>query len=477
MNETKKSKKKKKRKINKIITVLLLVTILIFFGLIFYVNIIPIFYTIIALFIFLAITFGLLFLNFSKKKGFRIIGYFFSILIITIFIFIQIYLFNTLGFLFNATDGDYSLKTYNVLVLKDSNYDDIKDLNKEEIGISETSIDDSFEKAKEKLTKKIKPDYEEYEDTQTLVEGISREEVDGIILESSEIELLKEQDYTKYESLKVIYQIEIKNDIKTLKEAVNINKEPFNVYISGIDTFGKINSSSRSDVNMVLTINPETEKILITWIPRDYYVSINNTKYKDKLTHAGIYGIDSSIYAVERLLDIEINYYVKVNFTSVIEVVDLLEGITVYNDETFTSIDNITFKKGNIILDGEKALSFVRERKNVTGGDLGRGKNQIKVLEALMNKAMSPNIIKKYNSLLKSLDGAFVTNMNHTTMLGFIRKEVQSPRAWKIESTTLLGTNGLEYTYTYKKNQLYVMLPDEDSIKEAKNKIDNMFEE
>jgi len=475
MNETRKVKKKK-RKINRILTIILLLTIIIFFGLIFYINLIPILYTIIALIVSAALVFGITILNFKKKKGLRSIGYFLSILVISITIFIEVYLFNTVGFLFNITDGDYAIKNYNVVVLNDSNYQDLKKLKNKNVGISETSKSKELDDAKDKINKKVKVNYKEYEDLDLLVDSLIEKEVESIILEDSEIELIKEQNSDYVELFKIVYEVEIKNNIEDLKSAININKEAFNIYISGIDTFGSINSSSRSDVNMVVTVNPKTEKILITWIPRDYYVKINNSKYNDKLTHAGIYGIDSSIYAIENLLDIEINYYVKVNFTSVIEVVDLLGGITVYNDESFTSQDGYYYKKGNITLDGEKALSFVRERKQVSGGDLGRGKNQIKVLEALIEKAMSPNIITKYNSLLKSLDGAFVTNMSQNTMFGFIRKELSNRRNWKMESNTLVGIDSYEYTYSYRNNSLYVMKPNEESLKEGKEKIKFIME-
>lgn len=475
MNENK-LKKRKKRKINRIISILLLVVVLIFFSMIFYINIIPIIYTIIALIIMLALCFGLIILNFRKKKILRIIGYFFSIILIAIMLFGVFYLYNTLGFLFNVTKGDYAIKTYNILVSKESNYKKIKDLDDEEIGINESSIIDSLKEVEDNLQNKIDYEFEKYEDVNSLIEALYNDEVDAIILENSEIELLKEHNQSLYEKIESIYKIEIKNDIKDLKAAVNINKEPFNIYLSGIDTFGKINSSSRSDVNMILTVNPKSEKILITWIPRDYYVSINSSKYKDKLTHAGIYGIDSSIYGVEKLLNIDINYYVKVNFTSLIDIVDLFNGITINNEKAFYSTGGVYFKEGNINLNGEKTLTFVRERKNIAEGDVGRGKNQIKVIKALMNKAMSPSIIKNYNNLLNSLDGAFVTNMNHATMLGFIRKEIQSPRDWKIESNILSGTDSYEYTYTYKNTELYVMKPNEDSVNDAQDKINVLLD-
>ena len=474
MEKVVKKYKRKKRKINKIITILLLVSILIFFGGLFYLNVLPMITNIIILLISLFITFILVLFNFSHKKGIRIIGYFFSVLIISILTFIAIYLYNTIGFLFNITDGDFALKNYNVVVLNDSEFKDIKNLKNKNIGINKN--DESIKDVKGKLTKKVKVKYEEYEDSNELVENLINKKIPAIILEDSELSIIEENNIEYFNKLKSIYKIEIKNSIKNLQDAVNINTEPFNVYVSGIDTYGKINAVSRSDVNMVLTVNPKTEKILITWIPRDYYVNINNNSMKDKLTHAGIYGVNSSIYALEHLLDIDINYYVKVNFTSVIKVVDALNGITVYNDETFTTNDNITFRKGEVNLDGERALSFVRDRKHVTGGDIGRGKNQIKVLEAIMNKARSKEIITSYNKLLNSLDGAFVTNVSQSSMTAFIKKEISSPRNWQIESYTLDGTGAYDYTYSYRQNKLYVMIPDKDMVKTAKEKINSVLE-
>lgn len=474
MQEVKK-RKRKKRRINKIITILLLLTILVLFGMIYYLNVINFVWTTLILLGVLVITFMLVLCNFSKMKGFRLIGYFFSLIVIGISLFIVVHLYNTIGFLFNVTDGNFALDNYNIIVLKDSNYNDIKNLNNKSIGYNDTMDNSVVKKIKNKIAKIVDLDYTVYDDVATLVNAINNNKVDSIILEDSELDLLKEDDLASYENLKILDSVEIKTDIKDLQEAVNINNEPFNIYISGIDTYGKINSSSRSDVNILVTVNPKDSKILITWIPRDYYVFINSGSYKDKLTHAGMYGIDSSIYAVEKLLNVDINYYVKVNFSSVIKIVDVLGGITVYNDETFTTNENITFKKGEVNLNGERALSFVRDRKHVTGGDLGRGKNQIKVLMALIEKAQSKDTISKYNDILKSLNGAFVTNMSKTTMLAFIRKELQSPRNWTMESITLTGTDSYEYTYTYKNTQLYVMLPDEEVINDTKNKIKSIL--
>ena len=473
-NITKKNKKKKK-KLPKILSITLLVSVIIFFLLLFYIHIINTFLTILLLLVFLALVFGISILNFKRVRIYRIIGYILSTILITIILLIGSYLFNTLGFLFNVTDGDYTIKNYNVIVLSDSKYTKLKELKKLEIGISQTQQSSEMTKAMQKLHKKLKNTTKEYDDVDALIKALNNEEIEVIILENSEIELLKDENPEFSNQYKIIYQLKIRNDIKDLKNAININKEPFNIYLSGIDTFGSINATSRSDVNIVLTVNPVTEQIHITWIPRDYYVKINNTEYYDKLTHAGIYGIESSIYAIENLLDIDINYYVKVNFTSVIELVDLLGGITIYNEEAFTSKDGFYYEVGNLTLDGIHALSYVRERDNVAGGDLGRGKNQVKVLTNLLNKIMSKDIIKNYHDILKATKNDFLTNMNEKTMFAFIRHEISHKRNWQIDSYNLTGTNSFEYTYSYKKHKLYVMLPDEAALKEIQNKLHNIL--
>ena len=299
MEKVVKRHKRKKRRVNKIITILLLLVILIFFSGLFYLNVIPLIWSILALLGTLFITFILVLFNFSRKKGFRIIGYFISILIIGILTFVAIYLYNTIGFLFNITDGDFALKNYNVVVLNDSNYTEIDDLKNKDVGINKN--DESIKDVKNKLNKKVKVKYKEYEDSNELVENLINENIPAIILEDSELAIIEENNGDYFNRLKSIYQIEIKNSIKDLQDAVNINTEPFNIYVSGIDTYGKINAVSRSDVNIMLSVNPKTEKILITWVPRDYYVNINSSSMKDKLTHAGIYGVNSSIYALEHL--------------------------------------------------------------------------------------------------------------------------------------------------------------------------------
>ena len=187
--------------------------------------------------------------------------------------------------------------------------------------------------------------------------------------------LNEETDF--YSLVRSIYTFKIKINVKDVSKDVDVLNDTFNIYLSGIDTYGEISSVSRSDVNIILTINPKTHQILLTSIPRDTYVQLSGTTgYKDKLTHAGIHGVEKSISTIEEFLGIEINYYFKVNFTSVIDIVNTLGVVNVYSEYTFTSKDGYNYTKGYNYMNGAQALSFVRERYAFSEGDIQRGKNQ-----------------------------------------------------------------------------------------------------
>ncbi len=228
---------------------------------------------------------------------------------------------------------------------------------------------------------------------------------------------------------------------------------------------------------MIVTVNPKTKQILLTSIPRDYYVQLHGkTGYKDKLTHAGLYGADMSVKTLEDLLNIEINYYIKVNFTSVINIVEALGGVEVYSDYTFTSIDGYNYTKGYNKVNGEQALSFARERKAFSEGDRQRVKDQQALLEAMFRKCTSPAIITKYNSLMNSINGSFVTNMSANRITSLIRMQLIGKYKWIITSNSLDGENSSNYTYSYSAQKLYVMEPIEDSVKYAKELIDSVID-
>lgn len=253
------------------------------------------------------------------------------------------------------------------------------------------------------------------------------------------------------------------------------NSKSFNVYISGIDTYGDISTVSRSDVNIVATINPATKRILLTTIPRDSYVPIagGGNNQLDKLTHSGIYGIDASMQSVSSLLNTKIDNYIRINFSSFMNVVDGIGGITVSNPVTFTTDGGQVFKQGDIYLNGEDALTFSRERHNLDGGDNDRGKNQERVITAILHKLMSPGVIYHYQNVMSVIGDSVQTNISSKSITELISSQIDSGSAWTIESTAITGkgqTGGLP-SYAMPGSQLYMFVIDPVSLQQAKNRI------
>ena len=380
-------------------------------------------------------------------------------------------LFNTKNIL-SSMNIDYKLNNYVVLVNNYSNYNNIDDLNNKVIGILED--DKNF-------IKKIKIKYEkrEFNDVISVVNSLFDNDVDGIILEESYYDMLCEEDsnINNFKSkVRIIYKFNYKSKISNITKDVNTSKDSFTIYVSGIDTYGSISSSSRSDANMLVTVNPTTHQILLISIPRDYYVDLVGKNGKDKLTHSGIYGIDTTVKSVEKLLSIDINYYYKINFTSLINIVDSLGGVDVYSKYNFISKDGYKYSEGYNKVNGKEALSFVRERKAFSAGDRVRNINQQAMVEALFRNVTNPNILVKYNSLLGSIKNNFVTNMPEKSLTNLIKNQLDSNAKWNITSYSLDGTNSREYTYSYKTNTLYVMIPNNYTVENAKKLIKQVYD-
>lgn len=259
---------------------------------------------------------------------------------------------------------------------------------------------------------------------------------------------------------------------------VPVTSSPFNVYISGIDVYGDIDQESRSDVNLIATINPNTHKILLTTTPRDYYVKIPGVSgdERDKLTHAGNYGVDVSMATLEELYDTKIPFYMRVNFTSVEEIVDVMGGIEVESELAFTTSkaagEVVEVKEGMNHFNGKQALAFVRERKALASGDNQRGKNQQILLSALIKKACSPMILFHANKMIGSVAGNADTNLSEAQIKSLVRMQIERMEGWEIESVAAEGDDsGKKYCYSYKGGPLYVSIPDEDSVETIQKKI------
>lgn len=385
---SKKSGNKKVLSFKKYLVILLIILSILFSGLIYFINVLPMEYfgVFVAVVVIIDLIVSLLLLSNGKVKN--LIGGLFSLLLIVAMVFGINYSLNTVDFFKQFGFNEYKSENYNIIVLKTSNYKRIKDLNNKVIGHLDKSKYEGLEKVIDKLNKNISFKSKSLNDSSELLTSLEEKSIDAIILEDAQLEILKEANDDLYNSIRKIDAIEVEIKNEDIGESVDVTNKPFNIYISGIDTYGSINKVSRSDVNILMSVNPIKKEILLTNIPRDYYVKLHTFKEYDKLTHAGIYGVNESIKTIEDLLDTKINYYIKVNFTSLVDIVDAIDGITVNSNYNFVSKDGYSFVKGANVLDGKKALSFARERKSFKEGDRVRGENQQLVLTALINKAI-----------------------------------------------------------------------------------------
>lgn len=472
----KKENKKSKNIFYKVLSILLILVSIIFLGILFYIDLLPSKYmTALTISILLFNLINVLLLNLKRLK--KKIKKFLSIVVIMIITLLSVanfYICRTFSVLSNNGDSKYKLAHYSVMVLKEEKYSDIEDLNGKVLGYYQNTL--GLEEAEGHLNKKGNFDFKSYESTDTLVSDLNNKKIDAILIEDSIKQIMQEESQETLDELKTLYEFTVKVEIKSTAKDVDVTKEAFAIYISGIDTYGEISSVSRSDVNIVMVVNPKTKQVLLISIPRDYYVQLHGTTgTKDKLTHAGIYGVDMSIKTIEDLLELDINYYIKVNFTSVIDIVDALGGLDVYSEYSFISYSGFSFKKGYNSVNGEQALDFARTRKAFADGDRQRGKNQQALIEAIIRKATSKSIITKYNSLLSAIDGKYQTNMSTKKITSLIKKQLDNMSSWNITSYSLTGKDSSNYTYTYNQ-LLYVMEPDEESVNEAIELINKVLE-
>ena len=467
--------RKRRISIFKILALMLFVASLFMSYIIYKVNLLPnkYLYLVLGGIAVINIFFDMFLMRKKVRKGVRGFFAFLTIVVLGVMAFFAHYILNTLGFLAKIGPTDYKTETYSVIVLKDSKYNKIKDIKDLDVGYYANSK--GAKEANKKVLKSVDVNFKDYDDANEMANKLLNNEEKVIMLEDSVLSMVNEDNPDFNDKTKVIYKFVIKIKSKTKAKDVNVTSKPFNIYITGIDTYGEISSVSRSDVNIIATVNPKTKQVLLTSIPRDYYVQLHGTTgVKDKLTHAGIYGVDMSIATIEDLLDIEINYYVKVNFTSLIDIVNAIGGITVYSDYTFTSIDGVHFTEGNNNMNGEQALAFARERKAFQAGDIQRGKDQQAVIAALIKKICSKSIITKYDSLLNSLKGKFQTKKKKKKITSLLKMQLNDMATWNVSTYNLDGVNSNNYTYSGGNAKLFVFEPKLGSIDEAHNLINDV---
>lgn len=326
-----------------------------------------------------------------------------------------------------------------------------------------------------------------YENVQSLVDALYGGEVDALILNSAYVDVLEEiEGYEDFRGrIRQIHEVKISGWTSVLEGLGNtapqkgetIVTEPFVVYFSGSDTRDKTLTTSRSDVNILAVVNPETKQVLLLNTPRDYYIPnpVSSVGTKDKLTHCGIYGIECSMQALANLYNVDVDYYAQINFTGFETLIDAIGGITVYSDVAFNTADKYHIEAGENHLNGAEALSFARERKRLSGGDNARGQNQMKVIKAVIDKATSgTTIISNYSDIMASLEGMFATSMPMTEISSLVKMQLEDMAQWEIHSYAVTGFNGSEYTYSTPGTRAYVMYPDDAKVAKASALIDKV---
>lgn len=461
--------------IGKILSFILMALFIITMYLVYRLNVLPLKYFLIVGIVLLLVIFILCFKLIRKKTKFfsRIFFSVVAIIFIGVIYYILTYINATYDFMNSMVLNNFETITYDVVIPNSSNIEKVKELKNSSISYLES--DSNYSKAKLLLRKDI--NYQE--NPCKNINGIisSFENSKALFIEDSYYNLLKEEyDFVKDTKVIKTYKLIVKKDKKTNSSTTS---KPFIIYISGIDTYGKISSVSRSDVNIVAVVNPALEKILLVSIPRDYYVKLHNTNgYNDKLTHAGIYGIDMSVNTIEDLLDINIDYYLRLNFSTLTKSIDLLDGVDVYSDITFNPTTNpsLTIYQGLNHMNGEEALAFARERYAYQTGDRHRGENQQAIIEAVIKKLSNPKNITKYKDILNSLDGTFETDMSYKDITNLVKLQISKNIDWNVTSISLDGKGSMMPTYSMGERKLYVMIPDEETVVNAKNKISKYME-
>lgn len=419
---------------------------------------------------------------FSRKKG--IAGKVFSVLMSVILLTGTFYINkanNTIG---KITGGEYKVDNMVVAVLKDDPAESIQDAKGYTFGVQYAMSGDDVKAAVAAINGEVGSDIAtaEYSGIDKQAEALHNGEVQAIVYNEGYAGILEEAFEGYSESVKVIYTHKIKSEVDNSASKVDVKDQTFSVFISGIDVYGPIETNSRSDVNIIATVNPSTHQILLITTPRDYYVEIPGITngQLDKLTHAGIYGVDASMRTLGQLYDMNIDFYARVNFTSLVDIVDVLGGVDVNSELAFTTSPDsglvMDVQQGINHFNGEQALAFSRERQNVPGGDNQRGKDQQAVITAMIKKMISPSMLINANGIINSVSGNVETNMSQEQIQALVKDQLNGGGAWNIKSMAAEGTGDSQYCFSYTGKPLYVTQPDQasvDAIKAAVDQVEN----
>lgn len=438
------------------------------------------YYILIGVIVFLILIFILFILNKKSKVWILIICDILFLILSLVLYFANVKIDETLDFLNQNLNAKYETNIYNIVVSSSSEIKTIKDLDSKTIKLVndlddktllETSIKRKIKNSNLEYTSSISDLlYEVKDNTETI-----------IIVNSGNFDAMLEEDETYKNYVRIIDTIEIKSKVVNTETNIAVTEDPFIVYLSGIDTrSGKLPAKSLSDVNILLVVNPVDKELLMVNTPRDYYVNLHGIKgNKDKLTHAGLVGgVKLSMSTLEDLYDIEIPYYVRVNFNAVINLVDAIGGITINNDQNKNikcwTDQSCIIKPGDNKVNGKCALAFARERHAYKNGDRHRGENQEQVISKIIEKVTSSKtLISSYSNILEALAGTFETNITTEEIMSLVKMQINDMSSWKISTYNVTGSDLYAKTYSYPNRDLYVMNPNMETVNTAKQKLND----
>ncbi|MDO4869053.1 MAG: LCP family protein [Bacillota bacterium] len=448
-------------------------------------DVLPAKYTVCILLGMAVLDFVMLILMGNRNKlAVRIAGVALAAVLIAVMCMGAYYMYNTYKTLQKIAEYNSHFEQYDVLVLKDGSYDKASSIKGQQVYAFENDSK-MYHEAQEKLITKSAVEFEMVEDSNAAISKLidaSGKTGDNIVyISDNNYQMLCDEDEKYADEIKVLTQIKVIKRDKDNAARVDVTQDPFNICVTGIDMWGSIDQVSRSDVNMIVTVNPQTRTILLSSVPRDSYVVLHSFGEYDKLTHTGVWGVDETTSTIEDWLDIDINYYVRVNFSMLVDIVNAIDGIDVYSDYEFKSaIADYEYKKGWNHLNGREALYFARERHAFEDEDQQRIIDQQKVMKACLKKVMgSKTLLTSYTDLLKAVDDEMETNMSEKEMASIVKMQLNDMSKWKIKMQSVKGDLTMKGTYTMGMGRdLLVSIPRQDSVdKVSKNIHDTLYPE
>ncbi len=374
----------------------------------------------------------------------------------------------------------------NVYVLKDDRVETVQDLAGYTFGVSAGYDVENTQRTVAELEKLLGESVkvQEFEDVPAVIGALYTGEVQAMILNSAYANILADvkevSDFVH--RVKLVFQYDVLETVEGTASAENLEPQqtepvnplevPFVLYISGSDSRNAtLTQQNNSDVNILAVVNPKTKQILLVNTPRDYFVpNPAGDGALDKLTHCGVYGVECSVEALSDFYDQPIDYYAKINFNGFKTLIDAIGGVTIYSEEG----DGVMLDAGENYMDGETALRFARNRMSYGDGDNARGRHQMQLITAVIDKLTSGAMISNYSEILDSLEGLFATSMPNETITGYIKMQLEDMATWQVFSYAVSGSGGEEITYSIPGLYAYVMYPDEEKVAYASGLMDKI---